>query len=580
MSDPLDYAVLEEGRHCNYYTYDRALQFELRQRCESEELDWGESRLREFGETIGHTVVDNADTAADNPPELRTHDKHGAVTNEIEYHPAHIENERLVYEAGVIADVFEAPPGRDAPVSFPYHFGQFYLMEYASSVGLGCPGAMTGGAALVLDSFDDGSLQEFYEGLTAREYDELMTGAMFLTEKQGGSDVGANEVTAEPQEDGTYELYGEKWFCSNLDSPAALVLARRPDAPAGTDGLSLFLVSTHDRAGEPTDYRFRRLKDKLGTTTVPTGEVVFEGSEAYLVGEAENGFKQMSEMLNAERLYNAISACGVMGRSLLESKVHAANREAFGKRLDEHPLMRRDLLGMAVDHEAALAFTFEAVEAFHRRERGNDERAHRLVRVLIPVAKYRTARMAVDTASYAMEIKGGNGYVEEFVHPRLLRNAQVLPIWEGASNVMALDVLRAMAREAAHEPLLALIDERLDAVTHPALEDLAEVIRTERDGLETAIATIGTADAEYAQFQAKELADYIFDVTTAAILLKQAQCQLDQNDARKALVARRFVASYVRERTGRGIINGSRLSNEAFDAIVRYARLDPERLGE
>jgi acyl-CoA dehydrogenase len=555
------------------------LQFELRRRCDADELDWGELSLREFGETIGHTVADNADIAEDNPPELHTYDKHGEVINEVSHHPAHIENEQLVYETGVIANAFEAPSGRDEPVSFSYHFGQFYLMEYASSVGLGCPGAMTGGAALVLNKFDDGSLQRFYDGLTARDYDDLMTGAMFLTEKQGGTDVGANEVTAEPQNDGTYELYGEKWFCSNIDSAAALVLARRPDAPDGTEGLSLFLVSTHDRDGEPTDYRFRRLKDKLGTQTVPTGEVVFEGAEAYLVGEPENGFKQMSEMLNAERLYNAISACGAMGRSLLESKVHAANREVFGKRLDEHPLMRRDLLEMAIDHEAALTFTFEAVEALHRRERASDDEAHRLMRILVPTAKYRTARMAVDTASYAMEIKGGDGYIEEFVHPRLLRNAQVLPIWEGASNVMALDILRAMDREAAHEPLLSLIDERLNTVTHPTIENLSEEVRDERDGLEKAIATIGTGTAEYAQRQAKELADYIFDVTTAAILVEQAQWQLDEDDnARKALVAQQFVDSYLHESGERGITDADELSPEAFDATVRYAGLDPEQL--
>ena len=584
MSDPLNYDTLDGGRHCNYYTYDRALQFELRRRCGAEELDWGEPRLREFGETAGHTIADNADIAADHPPELHTYDKHGEVVNEVEYHPAHTENERLVYEAGVIADAFEAPPGREEPVSLLYHFGQFALMEYASSVGLGCPGAMTGGAALVLEKFDDGSLREFYDGLTARTYDDLMTGAMFLTEKQGGSDVGANEVTAEPQDDGTYELYGEKWFCSNIDAEAALVLARRPDAPNGTDGLSLFLVSTHDRDGEPTDYRFRRLKDKLGTRTVPTGEVVFEGAEAYLIGEPENGFEQMSEMLNMERLYNAIGACSGMGRSLLESKVHAADRETFGKRLIEHPLMRRDLVEMAVDHEAALAFTFEAVEAFHRRERGTDDEtdeAYRLMRILVPVAKYRTARMAVDTASYAMEIKGGNGYVEEFVHPRLLRNAQVLPIWEGASNIMALDVLRAMAREAAHEPLLALIEERLDAVDHPAIENLAEEIRAELDGLEEAIVTIGAEDIEYAQRQAKELADYVFDVTTAAILIEQAQWQLDKDeDARKALVAEQFADSHIRDRDARGIPGGDRPPAEGFDAIVRFASVAPEAMSE
>ncbi|SDN09787.1 acyl-CoA dehydrogenase [Halogranum gelatinilyticum] len=573
---PSDYGSLDEGRHCNYYTHDRALQFELRRHCDAAELDWGESRLREFGELIGHTVADNADVADDNPPTLRTYDKNGEVVNDIQHHPAHVENERLVYEAGLVSDVFEAPPGRDEPVSFPYHFGQFYLMEYAASMGLGCPGAMTAGAALVLDRFDDGSLQEFYDALTARDYDDLTTGAMFLTERQGGTDVGANEVVAEPQDDGSYRLYGEKWFCSNADSAAALALARRPDAPDGTQGLSLFLVSTHDSAGEPTNYRIRRLKDKLGTRTVPTGEIEFEGAEASLVGEPEDGFRQMSAMLNAERLYNSMSSCGVMGRALLESKVHAANREVFGRRLDEHPLLRRDLVVMAVDHEAALAFTFEAVAAFHRRQRGDDDEAHRLMRLLVPVAKYRTARMAVDTASYAMEIKGGNGYVEEFVHPRLLRNAQVLPIWEGASNVMALDVLRAMDREAAHEPVLALTEERLNAVSHPVLEDLVATVRSEHDGLASAMAAVGAGSSGYAQQQAKELTDYIFDVTTAAVLLEDAQWQLDhEDDARRALVAREFVESSLRSEDARGITGGDEVSPSTFDAIVRYAAADP-----
>jgi len=578
MEEPLAYESLDAGRHCNYYRHDRALQFELGYRCSADELDWGASNLRAFGETIGHTVVDNADTVEENPPELTTYDRAGNLVNEVEYHPDHMTNEQLVYEAGLIADAFEAPPGRGGPVSFPFHFGQFYLMEYASSVGLGCPGAMTGGAALVLEKYDDGSLSEFYDGLTARDHDDLVTGAMFLTEKQGGTDVGANEVTAEPQDDGTYRLFGEKWFCSNVDSGAALVLARRPDAPDGTEGLSLFLVAREDKEGNPTKYRIRRLKDKLGTRSVPTGEVVFEGAEAYLVGEPENGFKQMSDMLNMERLYNAVGACGGMGRALLESKVHAANREVFDTRLDDHPLMRRDLLEMATDHEAALAFTFEAVDAFHRCERHGDEEAHRLMRILVPVAKYRTARLAVDTASYAMEIKGGDGYVEEFVHPRLLRNAQVLPIWEGASNVVSLDVLRAMDRTAAHEPLLALLDDRLDSVTHPALDSLAADVRTERDGLARAIATVGTESIEYAQRQAKELADYIFDVTTAAVLLSQAQHQLDQeHDARKAAVAERFVDEHLRDADERGITDPDELPPALFDAVVRYATLDPDR---
>lgn len=581
MSEPLDYGELERGRDCNYWRYDPAIRRTIERRCGDDPAL--ESLLSSFGELIGTTVTNNADVVEDNPPELRTYDRNGERINEVVYHPKHVANERLVYENGVIANLFSAPPEHDEPLSHVAHLGQFYLMDYASSVGLGCPAAMTGGAAVVLEKFDDGTLDPFYEALTTREYDELETGAMFLTEKQGGSDVGANEVRAEPTDDErTYELYGEKWFCSNVDSGAALVLARRPDAPDGTEGLSLFLVSRETRTGEPNDYLFRRLKDKLGTNSVPTGEVVFEGAEAYLVGEPERGFKYMSEMLNIERLYNAVGSVAGMGRSLLEAKVHAADREAFGETLEDQPLMRRDLVEMTVAHEAAMAVTFEAAEQFGARERAldrgeRDERAYRLMRILIPVAKYRTARMAVETASYAMEIRGGNGYVEEFVNPRLLRNAQVLPIWEGPSNIMALDVLRAMLSERSHRVLLEELRERLDAIEQPTLEELVSTVSAEVDGLETAFNAVETSDPASAQFEAKALADYVFDVTAGVVLLERAAWRLaEADDAREALVAEQFVRNHLESHDARGIVDDERLPLEAFDAIARYGYAEPE----
>jgi acyl-CoA dehydrogenase len=579
MTDPLDYAALERGRDCNYWEYDHALQRTVERRGNVDGLD---ELLSSFGELIGTTVTNNADVVEDNPPELRTFDRNGNLVNEVDYHPAHLENERLVYENGVIANRFSAPPGLDEPLSQVAHLAQFYLMDYSSSVGLSCPAAMTGGAAIVLEKFDDGMLEEYYDALTTRDYDDLETGAMFLTEKQGGSDVGANEVRAEPTaEDGVYRLYGEKWFCSNVDSSAALVLARRPDAPDGTEGLSLFLLDRETREGELNDMRYRRLKDKLGTKSVPTGEIELEGAEAYLVGEPERGFKYMSEMLNVERLYNAIGSIGGMGRSLLEAKVHTANREAFGAVLADQPLMQRDLVDMAVDHEAAMAVTFEAAAQFGAREEAlkdgtENETAQALMRILIPVAKYKTARMAVETASYAMEIRGGNGYVEEFVNPRLLRNAQVLPIWEGPSNIMALDVLRAMISERAHEALLSELETRLGGVTDSALDECVSTIETELDDLEVAFDKIASVDPETAQFEAKQLAEYIFDVTAAVLLLERAQWRLESHeDARETLVAEWFIRRELEENTSRGITDENRLSQPDFDAIVRFDEIAP-----
>ncbi|WP_306054523.1 acyl-CoA dehydrogenase family protein [Natronococcus wangiae] len=597
-----DYGRYDEGRRVNYWVLDRALERELRRTYADDEYEWAEPRLEAFGETVGYTVADNADYVDDHGPELEPYDKHGEVQNYVRYPAEQFENERLAYEAGIVADAFEAPPGRDEPMPLSHNLAMQYLLCYADP-GFDCPVAMTAGAALVLEKFGDESLEPYYEALTSRDYDDLVEGAMFLTEKQGGSDVGANETRAEwDDEEGCWRLYGEKWFCSNVDAEGTLALARTEDAPEGTDGLSMFLVPHADLAkgpvtkgdlledgplspGDVNDQLYRRLKDKLGTVSVPTGEVEFTGAKAILVGEAENGFRQMAEMLNLERLSNAAASCGIIGRVLLESKIYAANREAFGETIDQYPLMRADLVDMAVTHEAAVAYVFEAARLLSERERAerageSADDAYRLMRLLIPIAKLRTARMAVDTASYGMEVHGGNGYVNDFVTNRMLRDAQVLPIWEGTENILSLDVLRALEREDAHEPLRETIEDRLEAVSHPALADTTGTVESEYRDLMTALATLAGEDAAYAQLSAKRLAHYVFDVFTAALLLEEAQSELEDGNGRTALVARRFVSNELERPEARGITSGDRFALEAFDPIVRHAPVDPERLSE
>ncbi|WP_265109305.1 acyl-CoA dehydrogenase family protein [Halosolutus halophilus] len=602
MPSGIDYGQFEEGREVNYWELDRTLERELRRIYYAAEFEWAEPRLSEFGEIVGHTIADNADYIDDHGPELEPYDRHGEIQNRVRYPAEQIENERLTYEMGIVADSFEAPPGRDEPMPLSHNLAMQYLLCYADP-GFDCPVAMTAGAALVLEKFDDGSLAEYYEGLTAREYDDVIEGAMFLTEEQGGSDVGANETRAEYDDDeGCWRLTGEKWFCSNIDAEGTLALARTGDAPEGTDGLSMFLVPHGDLPGSPVtkgdrvedgplspdevnDQLYRRLKDKLGTIAVPTGEVEFDGAKAVLVGEEENGFKQMTEMLNLERLSNAAASCGIMGRVLLESKIYAANREAFGDTIDQYPLMREDLVDMTVTHEAAMAYVFEAARLFSERERAErageeDEDTYRLMRLLIPIAKLRTARMAVDTASYGMEVHGGNGYVNDFVTNRMLRDAQVLPIWEGTENILSLDVLRALEREGAHEPLREAIEDRLETVSHPALAEAAETVESEYHDLANALATLAGEDGEYAQLSAKRLAHYVFDVFTGALLLEEAQSELEDGNGRMALVARRFVANELETPEGRGITSGDRFALEAFEPIVRHAPVDPDAVSE
>ncbi|WP_340099788.1 acyl-CoA dehydrogenase family protein [Salinibaculum salinum] len=611
--EPLEYGQLAEGK-CNYWAWDPTVRYEARRVYPDGEFEWAERVLDEYGAAVGETIADNSDIVDRNEPELHTYDGDGEVQNHVEYHPLQFENERITYDDFRLThDAFHAPPNRNNPVGLLHPLTMQTLLCY-TDVGFACPASMTVGAAIVLDKFDDGSLDDYFQGLTAADSEDHIEGAMFLTEKQGGSDVGANETLAVPQADGegaatlradgdvvdAYELTGEKWFCSNIDAQGALVLARTPDAPDGTDGLSLFLVPRELPDGTLNAATFRRLKDKLGTLSVPTGEIEFEGATGYLVGEEGNGFRQMTEMLNYERLTNATGAVGVMGRALLEAKVHAANRAVFGETIQEYPLLRRDLVEMTVDYEAAAAFAFESAKWYDRRERaergsainssGGEPRerqypddegldAYKLMRLLVPIAKYRTGEMVVDTCSYAMEVLGGNGYVRDRITHRLLRDAQVLPIWEGTSNILSLDVLRALDREDAHEALFPLVTNHLDAAEHSALEALADTVEAAFHDLQTALATLAGEDTDYAQYHAKRLADLIFDVVSGAILVAEAQHQLDEADnARKALVAEWFVRDRFESEDADGITSGETPGDDHFDAIARYGSVPPERL--
>ncbi|WP_313693446.1 acyl-CoA dehydrogenase family protein [Halorarum halobium] len=577
--DPIDYAQLEDGSHCNYWALDPTLRRAAERAYPDDEFDWAESRLSAFGSVVGHTVADNADAVDERGIDLHTYDRNGDLANDVRYPRELLESERLAYEHGTVADAFRAPADREEPVGLVHTLTMQALLSHADA-GLTCPVSMTAGAALVLGNHDDGHLDGYLDGLTAREGDERIEGAMFLTEKQGGSDVGAAETVAERVEGREYELTGEKWFCSNVDAQGTLVLARRPDAPEGTAGLSLFLVPHELPDGRLNDQTYRRLKDKLGTISVPTGEVELQGATGYLVGEPEEGFRYMTTMLNWERVTNATGAVGIIGRGLLEAKVHAANREAFGKRLDELPLMRRDLAALSVEYEAVVAVTMEAARWLDRYERDRgDEEAFKLMRVLAPLSKHHTARAAVDCSSDAMEILGGDGYVREFVTHRLLRDAQVLPIWEGTSNVLSLDLLRAFDRADAAPTFLTFCRERLDEATHPALAAAVEEAETRHEALQSALFSLADADEADAQHGAKELSRLCYDVLAASLLLAGAQAEIDERgDARLAAVARWFVRDRFESPADRGVSDSEAVSREAFDAIVRHAGLDPESL--
>jgi len=270
--------------------------------------------------------------------------------------------------------------------------------------------------------------------LIATDLDQLWTGGMFLTERAGGSDVGANQTVAR---DG--RLSGEKFFCSNADADAVLVTARPEGAPEGIRGIRTYLLLTRDNPGVTID----RLKDKLGVRSMPTGEITLRDAPAEEVG----GFEAIAEMMNLSRLYNAVASVAVIGRAIHEARWWVEHRRAFGRRVVEFPLVEEVLFDLETEHLGALLLTFEALSTDDAQLR----------RILIPIAKAVTGKLAVPCVSECMELIGGSGYIEDRVMPRLLRDAQVLPIWEGTTNILALDTLRSARKERAHEPMLARI---------------------------------------------------------------------------------------------------------------------------
>jgi alkylation response protein AidB-like acyl-CoA dehydrogenase len=342
-----------------------------------------------------------------------------------------------------------------------------------AEAGLYCPLCMTDGVARVLTRHGTHEqVMRVVPHLTSTDPRTLWTGGMFLTERAGGSDVGANETVATKNTDGTWRLTGQKWFCSNVDAQAVLVTAR-VNGVAGTRGLRTFLVETRENPGFVID----RLKEKLGVRSMPTGEVTLTNALAEEVG----GFAAMAEMLNLSRLYNAVASVGVIGRAVYEARDYIERRQVFGRPIIEWPLAQQTFFDLEAEQVAATLLTFETIDVLVRADAG-DADAARLLRILTPIAKAVTGKLAVPCVSEAMELIGGNGYIEEHVMPRLLRDAQVLPIWEGTTNILMLDALRAMNKDGSHELLLARTRTHFPAETDALANALASLDEVDTRG--------------------------------------------------------------------------------------------------
>lgn len=425
----------------NQYRDDRVLR-DMLARTLPADLRWSiDGELDELGEI----AADAWRTAREHPPALPVLTQwraDGERIDRIDVTPAWREGPRITARYGLLAAGRAKESGAFARID---QFARVYLY-HASSAFFTCPLAMSDGAvSALLESGNSALASRAVPRLLSRDPATLWLSGQWMTERAGGSDVGSTETIARREPDGRWRLHGRKWFTSAIVGDMALTLAR-PESAAGTDGaLALFYLETRDAEGRWNGITIDRLKDKLGTRELPTAEITLSGTLAEPVAGLTHGVRNITPVLNMSRLWNAVGAIASMRRCLALAIDYARRRRAFGHRLIELPAHRATLAALAAEFEAAFGFVFFVIGILGRCESGRAEDGDAaLLRILTPLAKLWTGKLAVHTASETCETFGGAGYIEDTGIPELLRDAQVYPIWEGTTNVLALDALRAI----------------------------------------------------------------------------------------------------------------------------------------
>jgi alkylation response protein AidB-like acyl-CoA dehydrogenase len=523
----------------NQYRDDAFLRGYLRRKLPPAVLQEIESELELLGSLAGGELYRLQLADRLHEPRLTQWDPWGRRIDAIELSPLWQHAAPLAAKAGLVALPYEARHGRFSRI---HQFAAVYLFHPSTDVYT-CPLAMTDGAArTLLNAGNPELIERAVPHLTSRDPHFAWTSGQWMTETTGGSDVGASLTTARQDEHGTWRLFGKKWFTSAVTSQMALTLARPAGNGPGGSGLAMFYVETRDRDGHLHNIRVERLKDKLGTRKVPTAELLLEGTPAILVGETRNGTRAIEPMLTITRAWNSVTSVAFMRRALALASSYARERRAFGKSLAELPLHIDTLALLETETRAAFLLAFEIVELLGTQESGEiDQSQHALLRLLTPIAKLLTAKQTVACVSEAIEAFGGAGYIEDTGIPLLLRDAQVLPIWEGTTNVLSLD---ALLRSDPTAGMKALLERTLNcraAVREPHLIECAErslaVIQKARAWLEN------RSDPQTTQASARRFAMTIGRGFELALLTEHAQWQLDELQDRSGMAAAMRFAS-------------------------------------
>ena len=500
------------------YEDDALLRSFLRWRLPADVRAAVEPGLRRLGARASTDIRAMGDAAEAEPPRHVPYDAWGRRVDEIVVSPAWRALDRVSAEEGIVAAAYERAHGAWSRLD---QMARLYLFHPSSAL-YSCPLAMTDGAARFLELYGDERTRDVQAHLTTRDPSRFWTSGQWMTERTGGSDVARTETVARRTDDArVFTLHGTKWFTSATTSQLAFALARIEGAPAGGRGLGVFMIELRDARGALSGIRVNRLKEKLGTRALPTAELTLDGTPALLVGGEGDGVRKIAALFNVTRAYNAVCAVAGMRRAIALARDYAARRHAFGRPLGEHPLHRETLAELDARLHACFHLTFQVAELLGREECGVASEAEQaMLRLLTPVAKLYTAKQAVVVASEALEAFGGAGYIEDTGLPRLLRDAQVLPIWEGTTNVLSLDVWRAIERTDALAPWLADVRARMACVRAPALAAAVEGIGEAVDRIERHVAL--TRDGAAREAGARRLAFAIGRTAGASRLVEHA----------------------------------------------------------
>lgn len=515
---------------------DLSLRSHLARLLDGATRDEIEPELDELGALAAGEMLPWARQAENNPPTLDHYGPYGDRIDRINLSAGWKALGRWAAQFGIVAVPHERKHGWKSRV---HQYALLHLYQ-PSSANFGCPLAMSDGAVAALGTYGDGEWAEHARRrLMSRDPDEAWTAGQWMTEMEGGSDVGRSSTRA-VRDGELWRLHGTKYFTSATTSECALLLARPEGAGSGSKALGMFYTQPWNDDGSSNHVRVRRLKPKFGTRPLPTAELELEGTIAHAVGGPEGGLRKITTVLNIARYFNTNAAVSSMRRSVALARAYARVREAFGHKLEDLPLHVETLAWMQVEYDAALAVGIRLAELLGKVEAGvATDRETGTWRLLTPLAKLGTGKQAVALASESMECHGGVGYMEDSGVPTVLRDAQVLPIWEGTTNVLSLDALRAMGREGALEPFLADIDARLDGVEGAA----ADRVRAAKTEIEAYVGRMAKAGPGDVQTGARGFALSLYR-TYAAALLCEASAWEERTGygTRLAISARRWSA--------------------------------------